>query len=66
MISFDLLEAVSAFIILFAVIDILGSVPIIINLKQQGREVNAIKATAISGGLLIGFFYGGDLMLQLF
>ena len=32
MISFDLLEAVSAFIILFAVIDILGSVPIIINL----------------------------------
>ena len=66
MISFDLLEAVSAFIILFAVIDILGSVPITINLKQQGREVNAIKATAISGGLLIGFFYGGDLMLQLF
>ena len=66
MISFDLLEAVSVFIILFAVIDILGSVPIIINLKQQGREVNAIKATAISGGLLIGFFYGGDLMLQLF
>ena len=66
MISFDLLEAVSAFIILFAVIDILGSVPIIINLKQQGREVNAIKATAISGGLLIGLFYGGDLMLQLF
>ena len=66
MFSFDLLEAVSAFIILFAVIDILGSVPIIINLKQQGREVNAIKATAISGGLLIGFFYGGDLMLQLF
>ena len=35
----------SAFIVLFAVIDIIGSIPIIINLKEKGKDVNALKAT---------------------
>ena len=50
----------------FAVIDIIGSIPIILNLKQKGRNVNANKATGISFALLIGFFYAGDMMLKLF
>ena len=57
---------VSAFIVLFAVIDIIGSIPIIINLKEKGKDVNAMKATVISFALLIGFFYAGDMMLKLF
>ncbi|GFH97739.1 MarC family protein [uncultured Phocaeicola sp.] len=64
--SFDFQEFVSAFIVLFAVIDIIGSIPIILNLKQKGRNVNANKATGISFALLIGFFYAGDMMLKLF
>jgi hypothetical protein len=52
--------------VLFAVIDIIGSIPIILNLKQKGRNVNANKATGISFALLIGFFYAGDMMLKLF
>ena len=56
----------SAFIVLFAVIDIIGSIPIILDLKAKGRNVNAIKATLISFGLLIGFFYAGDMLLKLF
>lgn len=56
----------SAFIILFAVIDIIGSIPIILDLKQKGRPVNAIKATVIAFALLVGFFYAGDMMLKLF
>ena len=64
--SFNFLEMLSAFIVLFAVIDIIGSIPIIINVKQKGKDVNAFKATIISSALLIGFFYGGDLMLKLF
>ncbi len=64
--AFNFQELTSAFIVLFAVIDIIGSIPIILNLKQNGRQVNANKATLISFGLLIGFFYAGDMMLKLF
>ncbi len=64
--DFNLEQLISAFIVLFAVIDILGSIPIIISLKEKGQGVNATKATLISLALLIGFFYAGDMMLKLF
>ena len=64
--AFNLQQMISAFIVLFAVIDIIGSIPIIINLKEKGKEVNALKATLISFALLIGFFYAGDMMIKLF
>ena len=51
---------------LFAIIDILGSTPLIINLKKLDRPINAVYATLISTALLIGFFYAGDLVLKLF
>mgnify|MGYP004536390185 CR=1 FL=1 len=63
---FNLQEMTGAFVVLFAVIDVLGSTPIIINLKQQGRPVNALHATLISSALLVGFFFAGDAMLHLF
>ena len=66
MLLFNWQQMVSAFIVLFAVIDIIGSIPIIINLKEKGKDVNAMKATVISFALLIGFFYAGDMMLKLF
>lgn len=62
----DLQQILSAFIVLFAVIDIFGSTPIIINLKKQGRPVGAWKASSLSGALLLGFFFAGDAMLRLF
>ena len=64
--GFNWQQMSSAFIVLFAVIDIIGSIPIIINLKEKGKDVNAMKATVISFALLIGFFYAGDMMLKLF
>jgi multiple antibiotic resistance protein len=64
--GFNFQEFISAFIVLFAVIDIIGAIPIILNLKQSGRAVNSIKATLISFALLIGFFYAGDMLLRLF
>ena len=64
--AFNFQELISAFIVLFAVIDIIGAIPIILTLKQNGRSVNATKATSISFVLLIGFFYVGDMMLRLF
>ncbi|NDV64953.1 MarC family protein [Bacteroides sp. 224] len=64
--KFSVQELVSAFIVLFAVIDIIGAIPIIINLKERGQKVDATKATVISFVLLIGFFFVGDWMLKLF
>ena len=63
---FDWQQVASAFIVLFAVIDVLGSTPIFISLKQQGRPGNAWIATIISLSLLLGFFFAGDAMLRLF
>ena len=62
--SFDFQQMISAFIVLFAVIDIIGSIPIIINLKEKGKDVNAMKATVISFLLMIGFFYAGSKLAQ--
>lgn len=64
--TFDWQQLMSAFIVLFAVIDIIGSIPIIIALKEQGKPVDALKATLISAALLVGFFYAGDMLLKLF
>lgn len=64
--TFNFQELASAFIVLFAVIDIIGSIPIILDLKQKGRKVNAIKATGISFALMIGFFFAGEMVLKLF
>lgn len=64
--SFNLLQSFSAFIILFAIIDVLGSLPIIVNLQEKGKTVKPLKATMLSGLILLAFFYAGDLILKLF
>lgn len=64
--TFNFQEFISAFIILFAVIDAVGSTPIIISLRESGKTVKAMKATWMSTLLLVGFFYAGDGMLKLF
>ena len=64
--NFNFQQILSAFIVLFAVIDIIGAIPIIIDLKDKGKDVNALKATLISFLLLLGFFYAWDILLRLF
>ena len=64
--NFNFQQILSAFIVLFAVIDIIGAIPIIIDLKDKGKDVNALKATLISFLLLLGFFYAGDILHRLF
>lgn len=64
--NFNFQQILSAFIVLFAVIDIIGAIPIIIELKDKGKDVNALKVTLISFLLLLGFFYAGDTLLRLF
>lgn len=50
---------------LFAVIDIVGSVPLLISLKERMGGINAIKATVVSGSLMVLFFFMGKPLLNL-
>ncbi len=50
---------------LFAVIDIIGSVPILISLKQKMGGMKELRATLISGALMILFLYIGESFLNL-
>lgn len=52
--------------VLFAVIDITGSVPVIIKFKQDGYDVPPLKITIVSFIILITFLFGGKLILGLF
>ncbi|MCC7525468.1 MAG: MarC family protein, partial [Chitinophagaceae bacterium] len=50
---------------LFAVIDIVGSVPILISLKQKIGGINELRATLISGALMVLFLFAGDKFLRI-
>lgn len=64
--NFDLQQFIGAFVVLFAVIDVIGSVPIIINLKKHGKKVNPEKVSLYSFLMFICFFYIGEFFLDLF
>jgi len=58
-------EVLSITLILFSVIDILGSVPIVINLRKKEGKIHSGRATLISGVLMIAFLFLGQSILQL-
>ena len=64
--SFNFQEFVSAFFVLFAIIDVTGSIPIFISLKKCKRKIYAGKATLLSLLMFIIFFFVGEAFLQLF
>lgn len=57
---------VSVTLVLFSVIDIPGSLPVIINMKRQGVVINALMATLIAGVLMVAFLFFGNSILGLF
>ncbi len=64
--TFNFKETSTAIATLFPVIDIIGSIPIILALKSKGRSVHALRATLIASALLLVFFYAGEWMLDMF
>ena len=54
----------TSFMVLFAVIDILGSVPIIVSLRKQFGHIESEKASLVSAGLMISFLFIGDKILK--
>lgn len=57
---------ISVSLILFSVIDIPGSLPILINLKKKGVQISPSTATLVAGILMIGFMFFGVTILSLF
>ncbi len=64
--SFCYKEILSAFMVLFAVIDITGSIPVIISLKEKGQKIESGKAALISTIIFIIFLFLGEAILSLF
>jgi len=59
-------EIFSAFMVLFAVIDITGSIPIIIDLKAKHGKIDARKAALFALGIMLLFFFIGEPLLGVF
>ena len=64
--QFNLQQFISAFVVLFAVIDVTGSIPIFLSLKKRGKKIDASKAAILSLLMFLGFFYIGEAFLRLF
>ena len=62
----NLTAVLSTSIILFSVIDIIGSLPIIINLKKQGVIINPRVATLAAAFIMLAFLFFGTRFLDLF
>ena len=63
---FDATQFISAFVVLFAIIDIIGTVPVVMNLRRSGHTVSAKRASFAALVLFIGFMYLGNSFLNLF
>ena len=63
--NFALKEILTASMVLFAVIDILGSVPIIISLRNKVGHIQSEKASLVAVTIMIAFLFVGESILQL-
>ena len=63
--NFNLNELVTVSFTLFAVIDIVGSIPLLISIKTKSGAIQELKATLISGALMLLFLYAGKPFLNM-
>ena len=63
---FSLLEILATFMVLFAIIDILGSIPIILDVKAKTGSIYPGKTTLVAYGIMLLFLFVGEPLLGLF
>ena len=63
--NLDFREIITVAMVLFAVIDIVGSIPIIIDLRTKFGHVESGKASLVAGGIMITFLFVGEQILGL-
>ena len=64
--NFSFIQITSAFMVLFAIIDILGSIPIILNIKRKGQSVYSFRASVVAFFILVAFLFSGEVVLRFF
>ena len=62
----NLIEILAAFMVLFAIIDIPGSIPIIIDIKSKSGNIKSTKVTLVSFLILLAFLFIGSPLLGIF
>jgi multiple antibiotic resistance protein len=62
---FDVDALLTVTFTLFAVIDVIGSIPLLVSLKEKMGGIRALSATLLSGALMILFLYLGDPFLRM-
>jgi len=62
----SLLEILATFMVLFAIIDILGSIPIILDVKAKTGSIYPGKTTLVAYGIMLIFLFVGEPLLGLF
>ena len=65
MLGLDFKEIITVGMVLFAVIDIIGSIPIIIGLRSKFGHIESEKASLVSGVIMITFLFVGEELLKL-
>ena len=63
--NYDFKEIFTASLVLFAVINIIGSIPIIISLREKVGHIQSEKASIVAGVIMIGFLFVGKNILNL-
>lgn len=64
--KFNLEEIIKATVVLFAVIDILGSIPLILDVKRKAGNIHAFKATFVSLIIMLLFLFFGEKLIGIF
>ncbi len=64
--KFNLTECTSAFVVLFAIIDVLGNIPLFIRLNNKGKRISPKWGAILSLVMFLSFFYIGEAFLNLF
>ena len=62
----DATQILKASTVLFAVIDIIGSVPVIIKIQENSGDISPTRASLVSLGIMLGFLILGESILNLF
>ena len=63
--NFDLVEILKVSMVLFAVIDVIGSIPVIINLKETAGSIQPFKASWVSFMIMVVFLFIGQSILEI-
>jgi multiple antibiotic resistance protein len=62
--DFNLDETMKVSLILFSVIDVIGALPVILDLRKKAGTLHAGRATLVSAGLMVSFLFFGELILK--